>query len=100
MAERQRETVALALCVVAEVSSYPRPEDATVTVVPELDVQRIFSSLEVPRSMTTTKLLAAAPGQFVAAARTKDVSAEPIAVERVVVAPPPSKYLRRKAVTL
>jgi hypothetical protein len=100
MAERHNETVAEALCVVAEVPSYPRPEDATVTVVPELEAQRIFSSLGVPRSTTATKLLAAAPGQSVAAASTKDVSAEPIAVERVVVAPPPSKYLRRKAVTL
>jgi hypothetical protein len=69
-----------------------------VTVVPELDAQRIFSSLEVPRSMTTTKLLAAAPGQFVAAARTKDVSVDSIEDARVVVAPPPSKYLLRNAV--
>jgi hypothetical protein len=83
--------VAFELCEVAEVPSYPLPEEATETTVPELEEHRIFSSDEVPRSMTTMKFAPGEPpGHPVAAEMEKDVSEFPIAEASVVEAPPPA----------
>jgi hypothetical protein len=67
------------------------PLVATVTVVEALEEHRIFSSLAVPRSMTTPKFVPGEPGQPVAEPMTKEASPLAMALARTVVVPPPAK---------